>query len=138
VARLKHDWAAADLVPDQEATRVAAAKAFAGPGHSTGASLTLHLKGTNFQLKVWDALLKVPEGTVTTYGDIASAIGDGKASRAVGTAVGSNPVSYLIPCHRVIRSTGELGGYAWGPDRKRVMLAVETAGERAAERDYAA
>jgi AraC family transcriptional regulator of adaptative response/methylated-DNA-[protein]-cysteine methyltransferase len=84
------------------------------------------VKGTNFQLKVWDALLKVPDGSVTTYGELATAIGAPTASRAVGTAVGHNPISYLIPCHRVIRSTGELGGYAWGPDRKRVMLAVET------------
>ena len=89
-------------------------------------SIALHVKGTNFQLKVWDALLKVQDGSVTTYGDLAAAIGAPTASRAVGTAVAHNPISYLIPCHRVIRSTGELGGYAWGLDRKRVMLAVET------------
>ena len=70
--------------------------------------------------------IETQDGQVTTYGDLAAAIGDPKASRAVGTAVGSNPVSYLIPCHRVIRATGELGGYAWGPDRKRVMLTLET------------
>jgi AraC family transcriptional regulator of adaptative response/methylated-DNA-[protein]-cysteine methyltransferase len=89
-------------------------------------SLALHVKGTNFQLKVWNALLKIPDGSVTTYGALASSIGDPKASRAVGSAVGANPISYLIPCHRVIRATGELGGYAWGVDRKRVMLALET------------
>jgi AraC family transcriptional regulator of adaptative response/methylated-DNA-[protein]-cysteine methyltransferase len=126
MARLEHDWPMAELVPDQNATRGAAAKAFPPPGNSAQPSIALHVKGTNFQLKVWDALLKVPDGSVTTYGDLATAIGAPRASRAVGTAVGHNPISYLIPCHRVIRSTGELGGYAWGPDRKRVMLAVET------------
>lgn len=123
--RIRHDWPGATLLPDQAATRGAAAKAFPPPGSSAVPSLALHVKGTNFQLKVWSALLEIPVGSVTTYGDLAAAIGEPKASRAVGTAVGSNPVSYLIPCHRVIRSTGELGGYAWGPDRKRAMLALE-------------
>jgi AraC family transcriptional regulator of adaptative response/methylated-DNA-[protein]-cysteine methyltransferase len=85
------------------------------------------VKGTNFQLKVWRALLALPDGTLTSYGALASAIGDPQASRAVGTAVGRNPISWLIPCHRVLRSTGALGGYAWGTDRKRVMLALERA-----------
>ena len=124
--RIRHDWPAATLVADQSATRRAAALAFPPPGSGPTAGLTLHVKGTNFQLKVWRALLEIPVGSVTTYGDVALAVGDAKASRAVGTAVGGNPVSYLIPCHRVIRSTGELGGYAWGPDRKRAMLARET------------
>ncbi|MBI1808751.1 MAG: bifunctional helix-turn-helix domain-containing protein/methylated-DNA--[protein]-cysteine S-methyltransferase [Gemmatimonadetes bacterium] len=124
--RLRHDWPRATLVADQAATRRAAMQAFPRPGSAATAALSLHVKGTNFQLKVWDALLRVPDGDVTTYGGIAAAIGDPKASRAVGGAVGSNPISWLIPCHRVIRSTGELGGYAWGPERKRVMLALET------------
>lgn len=125
LARLRKDWPKAEFVPDHDATRTAAAKAFPPPGSATRPSLALHVKGTNFQLKVWRALLEIPPGQVTTYGELASRVGNPKASRAVGTAVGSNPVSYLIPCHRVIRSTGELGGYAWGPDRKRVMLALE-------------
>ncbi len=133
VERLRHDWPRATLVADQDATRRAAMGAFPRPGSHSGAPLALHVKGTNFQLKVWDALLKVPDGAVTTYGDIAAAVGDGKASRAVGGAVGSNPISWLIPCHRVIRSTGELGGYAWGPERKRVMLALESARRPSAE-----
>jgi len=124
--RLRKEWPLADLVPDQDATRAAVAKAFPPPGSAAQPSLAIHVKGTNFQLKVWRALLEIPVGQVTTYGAIAAAIGDPKASRAVGTAVGSNPVSYLIPCHRVIRASGELGGYAWGPDRKRVMLALES------------
>lgn len=126
LARLVHDWPLAQLVPDQAATRAAAAKAFPPPGSSALPSLALHVKGTNFQLKVWKALLEIPVGDVTTYGAIATKLGDPNASRAVGSAVGANPVSYLIPCHRVIRASGELGGYAWGVDRKRVMLALET------------
>jgi AraC family transcriptional regulator of adaptative response/methylated-DNA-[protein]-cysteine methyltransferase len=124
--RLAHDWPAATLIGDQGGTAQAAADAFPPAGRMAPPSLALHVKGTNFQLKVWNALLQIPDGAVTTYGALATAVGDPKASRAVGSAVGSNPISYLIPCHRVIRSTGELGGYAWGVDRKRVMLALET------------
>ncbi|WKW13334.1 methylated-DNA--[protein]-cysteine S-methyltransferase [Pseudogemmatithrix spongiicola] len=125
LARLEHDWPLAQLTPDQAATRAAAAKAFPPPGSSAVPSLALHVKGTNFQLKVWKALLEIPVGDVTTYGAIATKLGDPKASRAVGAAVGANPVSYLIPCHRVIRASGELGGYAWGVERKKVMLRRE-------------
>jgi AraC family transcriptional regulator of adaptative response/methylated-DNA-[protein]-cysteine methyltransferase len=87
----------------------------------------LLVRGTNFQVKVWQALLEIPVGSVTTYEDIATRIGAPRAVRAVGTAVGRNPVAFLIPCHRVIRSTGALGGYRWGPERKRAMLAWESA-----------
>jgi AraC family transcriptional regulator of adaptative response/methylated-DNA-[protein]-cysteine methyltransferase len=124
--QLRRNWPRANFVPEQNATRGVVAKAFPAPGSREQPTLSLHVKGTNFQLKVWEALLRVPDGSVTTYGRIAAAIGDPGASRAVGTAVGSNPISYLIPCHRVIRATGELGGYAWGPARKRVMLALES------------
>ena len=127
--RLRTDWPEAQLAPDQDATRSAVSTAFPPPGSAKRPSLSLHVKGTNFQLKVWRALLEIPPGQVTTYGDLAARVGNPRAARAVGTAVGSNPVSYLIPCHRVIRSTGELGGYAWGPDRKRVMLALECGAE---------
>jgi AraC family transcriptional regulator of adaptative response/methylated-DNA-[protein]-cysteine methyltransferase len=123
--RLRHDWPAATLRADQAATRDAVARAFPGPGERAQPGLALHVKGTNFQLKVWRALLAVPDGGVTTYGTIADAIGEPGGSRAVGNAVGRNPISWLIPCHRVLRSTGALGGYAWGPDRKRVMLTLE-------------
>jgi AraC family transcriptional regulator of adaptative response/methylated-DNA-[protein]-cysteine methyltransferase len=87
--------------------------------------LKLHLKGTEFQLKVWSALLKIPFAELSTYGDLAKNILQPNASRAVGTAIGSNPVAFLIPCHRVIRKSGELGGYMWGETRKRVILAYE-------------
>ena len=125
--RLRLEWSHAEIVPDQAGTRAAVARAFPLPGSHRPRAFALHVKGTNFQLKVWRALLQVPDGTVTTYGEIAAAIGASTASRAVGSAVGSNPISYIIPCHRVLRSTGELGGYAWGLDRKRVMLAFEGA-----------
>lgn len=89
--------------------------------------LQLHIKGTDFQLKVWDALLKIPLGKLTTYGNISSHLNKPGANRAVGTAVGSNPVSFIIPCHRVIRSGGELGGYHWGLDLKVAMIGWEAA-----------
>ena len=86
------------------------------------------MKGTDFQLKVWEALLKIPMGGLTTYGDIASGINRPKACRAIGTAVGENPVALLIPCHRVIRSTGgELGNYHWGDVRKTAIIGWEAA-----------
>jgi AraC family transcriptional regulator of adaptative response/methylated-DNA-[protein]-cysteine methyltransferase len=87
----------------------------------------LYLIGAPFQIKVWEALLRLPEGHVTTYGEIAGAIGSPKAVRAVGTAVGRNPIGYLIPCHRVLRKSGELGGYHWGLPMKRAMLGYEAA-----------
>ena len=87
--------------------------------------LGLLVRGTNFQVKVWRALLQIPVGTVATYEDIATAIGSPSAVRAVGTAIGRNPVAFLIPCHRVIRTTGALGGYQWGLPRKRAILAWE-------------
>jgi AraC family transcriptional regulator of adaptative response/methylated-DNA-[protein]-cysteine methyltransferase len=87
----------------------------------------VHLRGTNFQLKVWEALLDVPPGSVTTYGDIAVRIGRPNAMRAVGTAVGHNPVPVLIPCHRVIRKVGEFGNYRYGALRKKALLAREMA-----------
>lgn len=87
----------------------------------------LHLKGTGFQLKVWETLLKIPEGQLTTYGTVAEKIQKPNASRAVGTAIGSNPVAFLIPCHRVIQSNGALGGYMWGTPRKAAIIGWEAA-----------
>lgn len=89
--------------------------------------LHLHLKGTTFQLKVWEALLKIPMGQLNTYGEIAEKIGHPKSSRAVGTAIGSNPIAYLIPCHRVIQTSGLFGGYMWGPVRKTAIIGWENA-----------
>ncbi|MFI0430861.1 bifunctional helix-turn-helix domain-containing protein/methylated-DNA--[protein]-cysteine S-methyltransferase [Mariniflexile sp. HMF6888] len=87
--------------------------------------IKLHLKGTDFQLKVWEALLKIPTGNLATYGNIANLIQKPKASRAVGTAIGNNPIAFLIPCHRVIQSTGIFGGYMWGTTRKTAIIGWE-------------
>lgn len=89
--------------------------------------IKLHLKGTDFQLKVWEALLKIPMGQLATYGSIATHINKPTASRAVGTAIGSNPVAFLIPCHRVIQAGGNFGGYMWGNTRKTAMIGWEMA-----------
>ncbi len=89
--------------------------------------IKLHLKGTDFQLKVWEALLKIPMGQLSTYGSIAHQIQKPNASRAVGTAIGSNPVAFLIPCHRVIQSSGTFGGYMWGNTRKTAIIGWEGA-----------
>ncbi len=89
--------------------------------------IKLHLNGTPFQLKVWETLLKIPMGNLTTYGTIAHKIKTPKASRAVGTAIGNNPVAFLIPCHRVIQSTGNIGGYMWGNTRKTAIIGWEAA-----------
>lgn len=105
----------------QGGTAKTAARIFAG------GKVKLHLRGTPFQLKVWEALLRLPEGRAVSYGALAKAVGSPKATRAVGTAVGRNPVAFLIPCHRVLREAGGLGGYHWGAPRKRAILAWEGA-----------
>ncbi len=89
--------------------------------------IKLHLKGTDFQLKVWETLLKIPAGQLTTYGTVAKGIGRPTASRAVGTAIGANPVAFLIPCHRIIQSTGGFGQYHWGSARKTAIIGWEAA-----------
>lgn len=89
--------------------------------------IKLHLAGTPFQLKVWESLLKIPMGRLTTYGDIAKTIDNPNAARAVGTAIGSNPVAFLIPCHRVIQNSGHIGGYMWGSDKKSAIIGWEAA-----------
>lgn len=89
-------------------------------------TIKLHLKGTDFQLKVWESLLTIPMGKLSTYGNLAEKIGHSKASRAVGTAIGSNPVAFLIPCHRVIQSSGNIGGYRWGSERKQLIVGWES------------
>ncbi|WP_374395924.1 methylated-DNA--[protein]-cysteine S-methyltransferase [Tabrizicola sp.] len=114
-------WPKATYVEDPTAIRPMVDAAFRGEATS------LHLIGAPFQIKVWEALLSIPSGHVTTYADIAGAIGHPTAHRAVGTAVGRNPISFLIPCHRAMRRDGGLGGYHWGLPRKRAMLAWEAA-----------
>lgn len=125
LTQMRAEWPRAVFVEDRRGTARVIRRAFAGAGSGAAHGLAIHVKGTNFQLKVWRALLVIPYGQLTTYSAIAQAIGRPKASRAVGNAVGQNPISWLIPCHRVLRTTGALGGYAWGPRRKSVMLTFE-------------
>ena len=124
MADLLSRWPKADFVEDPMRLRPWALAAF---GMEPGLEAPLHLIGAPFQIKVWEALLRIPTGHVTTYSDIASAIGSPRAMRAVGTAVGRNPISWLIPCHRALQKAGGLGGYHWGLDVKRAMLAWEAA-----------
>jgi AraC family transcriptional regulator of adaptative response/methylated-DNA-[protein]-cysteine methyltransferase len=124
LADLRRRWPRAKLREDPALAARTAERAFTGVRRG---KVNLHLAGTNFQLKVWEALLRVPPGAVTTYGDVARRIGRPTAVRAVAGAVGANPVAWIIPCHRVLRSVGTIGGYRWGPERKQAMLGWEAA-----------
>ncbi|MEP3329275.1 bifunctional helix-turn-helix domain-containing protein/methylated-DNA--[protein]-cysteine S-methyltransferase [Sedimentitalea sp.] len=118
-------WPLAEFVEDPEVLRPWVKAAFGAQPADQKAPL--YMIGAPFQIKVWEALLAIPSGHVTTYSEIAEAIGHPKAVRAVGTAVGRNPVSWLIPCHRALRKSGGLGGYHWGLPVKRALLAYESA-----------
>jgi AraC family transcriptional regulator, regulatory protein of adaptative response / methylated-DNA-[protein]-cysteine methyltransferase len=120
-------WPKARFTEDPMALAPLAETAFPRDGTAPDGPAPLFLIGAPFQIKVWEALLKIPTGHVTTYSDIARAIGHPTAVRAVGTAVGRNPISWLIPCHRALRKSGGLGGYHWGLPVKRAMLAWEAA-----------
>lgn len=122
MADMRARWPGADFIEDPGAIAPWVTAAFSGRGEAA-----LHMIGAPFQIKVWEALLAIPSGHVTTYSEIARAIGHPRAVRAVGTAVGRNPVSYLIPCHRALRKSGALGGYHWGLPVKRALLAWESA-----------
>ncbi|MGQ0561029.1 MAG: methylated-DNA--[protein]-cysteine S-methyltransferase [Gemmatimonadota bacterium] len=119
---LRKRWPNADLHENMRATERAARIAF-GDAHG---DLTLFLKGTNFQIRVWEALLRVPAGCAVTYEDIAREIGRPTAMRAVGAAIGQNPIAFLIPCHRVLRKSGGFGDYHWGATRKKAIIAWES------------
>ncbi|MBV6440178.1 MAG: methylated-DNA--[protein]-cysteine S-methyltransferase [Haliscomenobacteraceae bacterium CHB4] len=119
-------WHFAELQHAPEKTQPVAQQIFS-PEKNNLRRLTVLAQGTNFQMKVWEALLRIPPGAVTTYSQIARSIGNPAAVRAVGSAVGSNPVGFLIPCHRVIQSTGKLGGYHWGEMRKSAIVGWEMA-----------
>ena len=119
------DWNQAKMIEDYRTTAPLIDRIFSTPTPDT--PLKLHLRGTNFQIKVWEALLHIPAGSLTTYEQIAAQIGNPNALRAVGTAVGHNPIAVLIPCHRVIRKSGEFGNYRYGPARKKALLAKEFA-----------
>jgi AraC family transcriptional regulator, regulatory protein of adaptative response / methylated-DNA-[protein]-cysteine methyltransferase len=124
---VREKWPGATLIEKPQATRGYIERIFGEPNQSNGARLPVFLKGTNFQIKVWEALLTIPSGSVVAYEELAIRAGNSKATRAVGTAVGQNPVAFLIPCHRVIRKIGAFGGYHGGVERKRAMLAWEAA-----------
>ncbi|MCO6439147.1 MAG: methylated-DNA--[protein]-cysteine S-methyltransferase [Phycisphaerae bacterium] len=129
---LQRHWPEAQLRTNQAMTKPLVERVFAGFGASGGAGgrgkpLRLLVRGTNFQVKVWEALLRIPLGRICSYQDVAAAVGSPRAMRAVGQAVGANPISWLIPCHRVLRSSGAIGGYGGGLTRKRAMLAWEMA-----------
>ena len=127
VRELELQWSGAAIGEQPKTTARIAAQIFSGLDRPRKPSLSLLLMGTNFQLKVWQALLRIPPGAVASYETVGGFIDAPRASRAIGTAVGQNAISYLIPCHRVIRKTGLLGGYRWGEGRKRTMLAWEAA-----------
>jgi AraC family transcriptional regulator, regulatory protein of adaptative response / methylated-DNA-[protein]-cysteine methyltransferase len=127
VAALRARWPLARLEERPEATAPVAERIFARGAAPGTPPLPLLLVGTNFQIRVWEALLRIPAGEVTSYERLAAGIGAPTAARAVGSAVGRNPVAYLIPCHRVIRGTGVFGEYRWGSARKKAMLGWEAA-----------
>ena len=120
---LRTTWPRARLVRDASLAELAGRLLTPGGGPRP----RLHVRGTNFQLKVWEALLSVPPGMLVSYGALADALGAPSAARAVGAAVGANPVAVLIPCHRVIQASGALGGYRWGLARKAALIASEWA-----------
>lgn len=128
-AELQQNWPGAELRWNPQAIAALAERIWppaSAPSRSGGAPLRLWVRGTAFQLQVWRALLALGASERTSYGALAEAIGQPRAARAVGAAVGANPVAWLIPCHRVLRASGELGGYHWGVERKRAMLAWES------------
>jgi AraC family transcriptional regulator, regulatory protein of adaptative response / methylated-DNA-[protein]-cysteine methyltransferase len=127
IDQLVADWKQAKMIEDHRSTMPLIEPVFDLRYHHHGKPLNVHLRGTNFQLKVWEALLQIPAGEVTTYAGLASRIGNPGATRAVGTAVGHNPIAVLIPCHRVIRKVGDFGNYRYGSLRKKALLVREFA-----------
>jgi AraC family transcriptional regulator of adaptative response/methylated-DNA-[protein]-cysteine methyltransferase len=131
-AGLEETWPEAELARDDKAGARLSAQVFRrSKPEKERPRIRAFVRGSAFQARVWKALLRVPPGSLVTYGRLAAAIGQPAAARAVGSAVGNNPLAYLIPCHRVIRETGLMGGYRWGQLRKRAMVAWETAAAQA-------
>jgi AraC family transcriptional regulator of adaptative response/methylated-DNA-[protein]-cysteine methyltransferase len=133
ITALAHRWSEATLRERSGATRPVVERIFAASRKPADAPFDLFVKGTNFQIKVWEALLTIPPGAVASYQEIARRVGAPAATRAVGTAVGQNPVSYLIPCHRIIRKSGAFGNYGGGVTRKKALLGWEAARYQPAE-----
>lgn len=126
LARLTKEWPRSTFCHSPDATRCAVERLFTKP-EGGRAALSLHVTGTNFQIAVWRALLTIPEGQFASYSHIAQALGRPKSSRAVGNAVGANPIALWIPCHRVIQQSGALGGYRWGLEKKQIVQTWELA-----------
>ncbi|MGE6209228.1 bifunctional transcriptional activator/DNA repair enzyme AdaA [Aeromonas media] len=126
LAALAHSWPAAELRETPSRTQSVIHTMFDG-SKTPDRPISLHVSGTNFQISVWRALLQIPPARVVSYTQVASALGNPKAARAVGLAVGANPVALMIPCHRVIQQNGKLGGYHWGETRKQAIHAWEAA-----------
>ena len=131
IAGLRRRWRCAVFQELPEVTRRIVDRVFTLRSGADKVPFDLFVKGSAFQLKVWEALLRIPPGAVMSYEHVAARIGAPRAARAVGAAVARNPVAFLIPCHRVIRKTGALGGYRWGETRKKAMLAWEAARRQA-------
>ncbi|MGB2907326.1 MAG: methylated-DNA--[protein]-cysteine S-methyltransferase [Candidatus Aminicenantaceae bacterium] len=127
VPEIREFWPGARMERDPDSTRALVERIFSFHRRPPGARIPLFVKGTNFQIKVWEALLMIPEGCVVSYGDLARRIGAPRGGRAVGNAVASNPIGYVIPCHRVIRGMGTFGRYGSGRTRKRALLGWEAA-----------
>jgi AraC family transcriptional regulator of adaptative response/methylated-DNA-[protein]-cysteine methyltransferase len=127
LADMRRRWPKARFVEDRDATAGFAARVFDPARWSAEQPLTIVLIGTDFEVRVWRTLLKIPMGRATTYSDVAAHLGSPKASRAVGAAVGKNPISFVVPCHRVLGRSGALTGYHWGLTRKQAILGWEAA-----------
>ena len=135
---LKLEWPNAQLAQDDDQAQQIGAIVFAEAGraltkhhrHHAQSKIHLHVKGTNFQIQVWKALMQTKPGQVISYGQLAQAVGNPKASRAVGSAMAKNNIAFLIPCHRVIKESGQWGHYRWEPARKMAMLAHESQSEK--------
>jgi AraC family transcriptional regulator, regulatory protein of adaptative response / methylated-DNA-[protein]-cysteine methyltransferase len=131
IGLLRTQWRKANLVEDRKITKALADRIFLPSRRRDVPTLNVFVRGTNFQIRVWEALLRIPRGYAASYEDIANRVDTPGAARAVGNAVGANPVAILIPCHRVLRKTGAFGGYGGGPARKKAILAWEAASRMA-------
>ncbi len=129
---MQDGWPRAQLEPDGGASEALIARLFDSAAAARGDPFHLLVKGTNFQIQVWRALLSIPPGCAVSYKDVAKQVGRRDAVRAVAGAIAANSIGDLIPCHRVLRSTGALSGYRWGSERKRALLAWESASSREA------
>lgn len=127
IENLKSQWEKSEFLENRDITGKLIKKIFPPDAVQERSSIKLYLKGTNFQIKVWEALLRIPTGSVCSYEDVAKYTGNSGGTRAVASAVACNPVAYLIPCHRVIRKSGITGNYRWNPARKKIMIAWERA-----------